>query len=121
MCAAIGGQVDGVEVLGDREHLIDIVPIRLTNPKHADRAAPYHGGLDSLSGSARREPRAEVSRARRHGRVGEPRREARRQPLDRELRRLDDPDPALVRGLAARVLGVDPVEDLRAAPRRSPS
>jgi len=36
---AIVRQVDGVQVLGDREYLIDIFPIRLTNSKRAGHAA----------------------------------------------------------------------------------
>ena len=35
--AALGGQIDRVEVLGHGEDLVDIFSIRLTNPKHGGR------------------------------------------------------------------------------------
>jgi hypothetical protein len=43
-------------VLGDREHLVDIIAIRLTNPKHGRRSAPtYHGrNRQRTDGVARR-------------------------------------------------------------------
>jgi len=37
---AIGGQVDGVEVLRNSQNLLDILSIRLANPKHRSRGDP---------------------------------------------------------------------------------
>src|SRR5438876_729864 len=55
---AIRGQVDGIEVLGDREYLRDIIARRLTNPKHLPFATLPQGNrygrtLATTCGSAR--------------------------------------------------------------------
>src|SRR5207237_4587478 len=42
---AVGGQVHGVEVLGNRQDLVDIFPVGLTNPKHTRTVARAVKGL----------------------------------------------------------------------------